>query len=67
MPSIHQTNYSTFPVESSPFSRIPDMYILLKDTLKLMIFELSVPFETNISNIHLYMEHKYQPLCCDKY
>ncbi len=32
--------------------------ILFKDTQKLIIFELSVPFETNISKIHSRQENQ---------
>ncbi len=65
MPSVHPTNYTTHPGEFSPTTLIPDMCILFKDTHKLIIFELSVPFETSTSKIHSYNENKCQSLCSD--
>lgn len=56
---------STIPTECSPTNLIPDLCIFWKELRKLVILELSVPFETNISNAHSFKSNKYAPLISD--
>ena len=56
---------STIPLECTQTNLIPDICILWKNIKKLLILELSVPFEMNIPNAHEYKSNKYAPLVTD--
>jgi hypothetical protein len=56
---------TTIPTECSPTNLIPDLCIYWKDSRKLVILELSVPFEMNIHSAHSYKSNKYAPLISD--
>ena len=56
---------TTIPLECTVTDLIPDMCILKKNENKLLILELSVPFETNLDKAHAYKSNKYAPLVSD--
>ena len=55
--ACHPENGSTIPSHITVTSLKPDLVILDKSSVN--IFELTVPFETNISNRHTYKANKY--------
>ena len=56
---------STVPLQCTQTNLIPDICALWKNEKKLVIVELSVPFETNTEKTHEYKERKYAPLISD--
>lgn len=56
---------STIPIHILPCSDRPDLVILYPDEKKLVIVELTVPFETNIESSHNYKINKYCALVND--
>ena len=71
--SIHhdipgETGFSggtTIPTVCLPTNLIPDLVIYWKDIKKLLIFELTVPFEHGIDKAHQSKTNKYAPLVSD--
>ena len=57
--------HSTVPIECTVTNLIPDICVFFKDTKKLTVIELSVPFELNIKNAHTIKTNKYSPLISD--
>ena len=53
------------PIECTVTNLIPDICVFFKDTKKLTVIELSVPFELNIRNAHTTKTNKYSPLISD--
>ena len=56
---------STVPVEYAVTNLKPDICVFLTTNVKLIIIELSVSFEPNISKMHDYKVNKYTPLLND--
>ena len=46
-------------------NEIPDLTVFMQELNKLIITELSVPYEPNISRMQLYKANKYPPLVAD--
>ena len=53
------------PLECTTTNLIPDMCIFWKKAKKLIIFELTVPFDLKIDDAHLRKCNKYNPLVSD--
>ena len=56
---------STVPVEYAVTNLKPDICVFLTTNMKLIIIELSVSFEPNITKMHEYKINKYTPLLND--
>ena len=56
---------STIPLECTQTDLIPDLCIFWKEEKKLLILELTLPFETNLSRAHDFKRDKYAPLVSD--
>ena len=56
---------STIPHECTQTTLRPDICVLWKSMRKMLLFELSVPFELNIEKMHEYKTRKYIPLQSD--
>ena len=56
---------STIPNECTQTNLRPDICVLWKNLRKILLFELSVPFELNIDKAHDYKTQKYTPLLTD--
>ena len=62
-PNAHAS--STIPREVIPTTDRPDLVLYWPNEKKLLIFELTVPFDLNISKAHEYKCNKYAPLIHD--
>ena len=58
-------NGGTIPSSLTVTVDRPDMVIIDKSNMKVFIYELTVPFETNIVERHTYKTNKYAYLCAD--
>ena len=61
----HHTGISTIPTEIVITSQKPDLVIVNKQSLSVTLFELSIPFETNIKETHERKVSRYQNLVVD--
>ena len=59
------TGGTTIPTVCSPTNLIPDLVIHWKALKKILILELTVPFEHGIDKAHQYKTNKYAPLVSD--
>ena len=59
------TGGTTIPTVCSPTNLIPDLVIYWKNFKKIIILELTVPFEHGIDKAHQYKANKYCPLVSD--
>ena len=65
IPPFKKTGASTIPNECTQTNLRPDICVLWKNLRKILLFELSVPFELNIDKAHDYKTQKYTPLLTD--
>ena len=56
---------STIPIECGATNLCPDICVFREQLKEILIFELSVPFETNVEKMHEYKSRKYCPLVND--
>ena len=56
---------TTIPFECSPTNLVPDICLFWKNLKKLVIIELTVPFEFNVDKAHVRKCNKYAPLVAD--
>ena len=57
--------HTTVPTSIATTNLIPDICVYLKELSKVVIIELTVPFETNINKAHENKSNKYAPLMND--
>ena len=55
----------TIPPHILTTSLKPDLFIVNESEAKAIVFELTVPWDTNIQRSHGYKESKYAPLVAD--
>ena len=63
--SFAKIGISTIPNECTQTNLRPDICVLWKSLHKMLLFELSVPFELNIDKTHDYKTQKYTSLQTD--
>ena len=64
IPGLHQGN-TTVPVDVTITTLKPDMVLFNKEKKEVSLFELSVPFETNIETTHKIKVERYKKLIED--
>ena len=55
----------TIPVLCTQTDLVPDLCVVWTNERKILIVELTVPFELNIEKAHTYKSNKYAPLVSD--
>ena len=65
LPGYEAPHGGTIPPHILVTNQRPDLFIVSESLLRVIVFELTCPWDANVSRSHTYKQEKYAPLVAD--